>query len=221
MNYESLQQAFWNQDKSSRRAPHHPVVRAVFEPMAQYVASSIPLPHESSILDVGCGNGFLQFYLEKVFAHVVGLDFSSSMLAQNPCKNTIHGDCRYLPFADKSFDVVCTAFMLHHLEHSTRHAALREMKRVARRAVVVFEPNRNNILTFLFAFTHREERGALEFSRRYLQALMAEVGLNSTVAAHGWLVPNKSPCWSIPLGRWLNNSFIRRIGFNLQAVARL
>jgi malonyl-CoA O-methyltransferase len=66
----------------------------------------------ASILDVGCGTGYLTGVLKDRFAraHVAGLDFSASMLeiARNKRQGIewILGDSQRLPFADGGFDWV-------------------------------------------------------------------------------------------------------------------
>jgi SAM-dependent methyltransferase len=221
MDKQTLQRDFWNRDKSSRRAPTHPVVKAVYEPMALFAAKAVTASAQASVLDIGCGNGYLQYHLERLFETVVGIDFSPAMLARNPCRQCLCGDCTRLPFTDGSFDVVIASHLLHHLEPRERLAALSEMKRVAACAVLVFEPNRNNPLSFLFAAVRKEERGALANSRTYIKTVMNEAELNPTIIADGWLAPNKSPEWSIPLGRFLNRTPLRHFGLDLWAIAWL
>ena len=224
MKYELLQREFWNRDKSARRSPSHPVVKAVYEPMARFIAKATRKEGRKEgrkVLDVGCGNGYLQFYLEQMFELVVGMDFSGAMLARNPCTQRLRGECTHIPFSDKIFDVVVASHILHHLEPDAKLAALREMKRVAKHAVVVFEPNRNNPLSFLFAGIKKEERNALVNSRTYIKTLMREAGLRAEVFANGWIAPNKFPEWSIGLGRLLNRTFLRHMGLDLWAIAWL
>jgi demethylmenaquinone methyltransferase/2-methoxy-6-polyprenyl-1,4-benzoquinol methylase len=70
---------------------------------------------------------------------VVGLDFSSQMLEvarrSHPKLEFIEGDALNLPFDDASFDAATIAFGLRNLADPVR--GLREMTRVARRAVVL------------------------------------------------------------------------------------
>ncbi len=47
------------------------------------------------------------------------------------------GDARSLPFDDRSFDVAHTSLLLHHFDPASAAAVLRELRRVARRGVVV------------------------------------------------------------------------------------
>ena len=63
---QQIQNNYWNQNKALRRGPEHIVVQSAFNPLANLVASSIENPIDSSVLDVGCGNGFLQWALENV-----------------------------------------------------------------------------------------------------------------------------------------------------------
>jgi len=219
---QQIQDAHWSKDKHARRKPDHPVVRAAFEPLADIVASSIENPGDATALDVGCGNGFLQWSLEQRFGTVAGLDYSQQMLEINPCREKHLGSCTDLPFDDNSFDVAVAAHLLHHLGEADRIQALAEMKRVARLRVVSFEPNRNNLLMFAFSLMKREERMALGFSASYMRKLLTKAGLGGArVHVEGWVVPNKAPRWWVPIGRVLGRTPLRRLGFDICAVAQV
>ena len=73
-----LQRQYWSRDQSERRPPSHPVVRALYEPRAEYLASLVTDAAGASVLDVGCGNGFMTIPLEQCFGRVVGADYSVS-----------------------------------------------------------------------------------------------------------------------------------------------
>jgi demethylmenaquinone methyltransferase / 2-methoxy-6-polyprenyl-1,4-benzoquinol methylase len=95
-----------------------------------------------SALDVACGSGKLTAELAKIAGpsgRVIGLDFSARMLdiarASFPALEFIEGDALKLPFEDGSFDAATIAFGLRNLADPIR--GLREMTRVARRAVVL------------------------------------------------------------------------------------
>jgi demethylmenaquinone methyltransferase / 2-methoxy-6-polyprenyl-1,4-benzoquinol methylase len=95
-----------------------------------------------SALDVACGSGKLTAELAKIAGprgRVIGLDFSARMLdiarGSHPALEFIEGDALSLPFEDGSFDAATIAFGLRNLADPIR--ALREMTRVARRAVVL------------------------------------------------------------------------------------
>ncbi len=94
-----------------------------------------------SALDVACGSGKLTAELAKLSrgGRVVGLDFSPEMLEvarrSHPRLEFIEGDALNLPFDDSTFDAATIAFGLRNLADPVR--GLREMTRVARRAVVL------------------------------------------------------------------------------------
>lgn len=221
-NAQEVQDGHWSKDKRARRGPDHPVVRATFEPLADIVASSIDRPAEASVLDVGCGNGFLQWALQRRFRYVAGLDYSPQMLKVNPCAANHLGSCTELPFPDKSFDVVVAAHLLHHLVNAERSATLAEMSRVARRTVISFEPNRNNPLMFLFSAIKTEERMAMQFTRSYMRGLFTKAGLVDVhVHMEGWIVPNKAPTWWIPIGRTLGHTPLRMLGFDICSIGHV
>ena len=95
-----------------------------------------------SALDVACGSGKLTAELAKLAGpggRAVGLDFSASMLKvarrAHPSIEFIEGDALRLPFDDRSFDAATIAFGLRNLADPV--LGLREMTRVARRAVVL------------------------------------------------------------------------------------
>ena len=95
-----------------------------------------------SALDVACGSGKLTAELAGIAGkggRVVGLDFSPRMLetARHAYPNLefVEGDALKLPFADASFDAATIAFGLRNLADPVK--GLREMTRVARRAVVL------------------------------------------------------------------------------------
>jgi ubiquinone/menaquinone biosynthesis C-methylase UbiE len=52
----------------------------------------------------------------------------------------VRGSGAALPFADSSFDVVCEFAVLHHVPN--RNAVVKEMFRVARKAVLISDSNR-------------------------------------------------------------------------------
>ncbi len=92
------------------------------------------------VLEVGCGTGELlrAVWRDAKPARLVGLDPDPGMLAQAEAKfrgsgvaaELLRGWAEALPFPDGSFDVVLSSLMLHHLDTSTKRAALREWRRV-------------------------------------------------------------------------------------------
>lgn len=83
----------------------------------------------ATVLDLGCGAGFLSNYLGERGHQVVGLDPTARNLEVARLHDRTGrvaycmGDARELPFADGSFDVVCAMDLLEHVEDPARVVA--------------------------------------------------------------------------------------------------
>jgi ubiquinone/menaquinone biosynthesis C-methylase UbiE len=201
------QKKFWEDKKrTKRRHPNHPVVKAFVLSKINFIRENINLLKNSTLLDVGCGNGFFTYHLAK-FYDVTGLDFSKRMLKINPHRKLVHGDVENLPFDNNSFDVVFCSDLLHHLK--TPEKAVKEMKRVAKKYIIISEPNRNNPLSFLFHLIKKGERKALKFTKRYLNKICRKLNLNPIKSfTSGFIYPNKTPNIKILL------SILKKLEFN-------
>jgi SAM-dependent methyltransferase len=84
------------------------------------------------LLDVACGPGMVSAAASVRGCAVIGLDFSSAMLAvarkRYPEIDFRQGDAEALPFSEGSFDAVVCNFGLHHFPHPER--AVAEVHRV-------------------------------------------------------------------------------------------
>lgn len=93
-----------------------------------------------SVLEVGCGRGFLATQIERTGRSVTACDIVVPDAVRQRCPQVDFRECSAtrLPFADESFDaVVCT----HVLEHvPDLHQAIAELRRVARRQLIVVVP---------------------------------------------------------------------------------
>lgn len=95
------------------------------------------LSENASLLDVGCGKGFMMHDFKALMPAmtVQGLDISQYALdnALEDMKPFITlGDAKSLPFADKSFGLVISINTVHNLGLNDCKKALREIQRVAR-----------------------------------------------------------------------------------------
>ena len=103
-------------------------------------------PANETVLVVCCGSGMEAEMVARTGRRVVALDISAEAVARARERaarfgfplETIVGDAEHLPFSDNSFDYVFVHDGLHHLPDAYR--GVREMFRVARRAVVIAEP---------------------------------------------------------------------------------
>jgi ubiquinone/menaquinone biosynthesis C-methylase UbiE len=97
-----------------------------------------PLPSESQVLDVGCGNGVpITDALVRAGRRVVGMDSSQGMLARFrlnlPDTPIVRGDSRACPFADSAFDAAVSWGMLFHLTPGDQARAFASVSRVLKR----------------------------------------------------------------------------------------
>lgn len=142
-----------------------------------------------SILDAGCGSGWLSFILMRRGFKVVGLDISRERLlkeAKRHLKDTIplvEGDLHQLPFKKESFDIVVCAEVLEHLKNPA--IGLKEINRVLKKEGRLILTIPNN-LTFpisiwekilsLLKLLHTPHRQ--KFSKRKICQLIAEAGFS-------------------------------------------
>lgn len=201
------QKKFWEDKKrTKRRHPNHSVVKAFVLPKIKFITKNIKPQKKTTLLDVGCGNGFFTYHFAKLY-NVTGLDFSKRMLKINPHYKLVHGDAENLPFDNNTFDIVFCSDLLHHLKKPKE--AIREMKRVVKKYIIVSEPNRNNPLMFLFGLIKKEERQSLKFTKRYLNKICRELGLTPIKSlTSGFVYPNKVPNVKILL------SILKKLDFN-------
>jgi ubiquinone/menaquinone biosynthesis C-methylase UbiE len=88
-----------------------------------------------SVLDVGCGAGYLTKCLEEnLRAETTGLDVKDFRAVGVPFRE-FNGIV--IPFADKTFDHIVLSFTLHHCHDPI--ALIRECRRVGRRTIMAFE----------------------------------------------------------------------------------
>jgi ubiquinone/menaquinone biosynthesis C-methylase UbiE len=116
-------------------------------------------PRGARIVEIFCGRGNGLHALSALgFTQLEGADLSPRLLAKYDGPARCHVcDCRALPFADGSLDVVIVQGGLHHLEQlpGDLHTTLDEARRVlsSRGKLVVIEPWRTPFLRFVHAVT--------------------------------------------------------------------
>lgn len=146
------------------------------------------LPKKStSILDVGCGDGYLLHCLSHLNSSKTGVDMNSARLkrAQErvPDVTFIKGDVYKLPFKDKTFDVVICSEVLEHLEHPEK--ALKELKRVAKQKIIVTVPNDQELVKIICPHCEKEHylSGHIQrFNRETIKSLGESAGLRFIAA---------------------------------------
>lgn len=116
----------------------------------RYFKDYYKLPVNASILDVGCGKGFMlhDFKLLMPDATVAGIDISEYAYknAMEDIKPFMKiGNAQELPYPDKSFDLATAINTVHNLPLDECKQAIREIQRVSRlNAFIVVDAWRND-----------------------------------------------------------------------------
>ncbi len=194
----SDQRAFWDEG-GLYRSNTHPVVELFARQRIDHLAERGALAGVRSLLDVGAGSGFSSMYYPPSI-RVVACDYAGGMLDSNPAPDRTRCSADRLPFRDATFDAVTCWELLHHLPDPV--GALREMWRVARRRMIVFEPNRIHPGHIVLGLTREEERASLRFSPGHLRRLVRAAGCEGARVHErcGLLFPNVTP---LPVARAL------------------
>jgi SAM-dependent methyltransferase len=109
------------------------------------------LAADASVLDVGCGKGFMLHDFKELMprATVAGIDLSAYAVenALPSVKPFLQVGCASaLPFPDQSFDLVISINTIHNLPLGGCKQALREIRRVSRRhAFITVDAWRNEV----------------------------------------------------------------------------
>jgi len=184
----------WGQKASRRRDKDHPAYRHVID----YVCGKFQreLSRAKSVLDVGCGTGNFVLTLKSCRPRklIVGIDSSQDMaqVAGNLRAEIVVGDALDLPFPDSSFEVVICMGLLHHVNDI--ETSVKEMKRVASRAVLACEPNLYSPLQWLSAL-RPHERQAFACTPGRLTRIFREEFKSVDIRFGGFVAENLTPLW--------------------------
>ena len=157
------------------------------------------------ILDVGTGRGDMPLAFAAQGWDAVAVDSNPDVLVIARRElgrrgiETLEADVRALPFDDGAFDVAHASLLLHHLDPAPAVAALRELRRVARRGVVINDLRRGLVplaasaLSLAILARSRVTRtdGMASARRAYtldeLDALLAQSGLAARWRSVAWM----------------------------------
>jgi SAM-dependent methyltransferase len=124
------------------------------QPVAEALIQTYGLTNSSSLLDVGCGKGFLLYEIQLLLPdmRIEGFDVSQHGLAnQHPDfrgKTFIHKAQEAFPYKDDEFDLVISLATIHNLRLPELEIALSEIQRTGRQAYVMTESYRNELEMF-------------------------------------------------------------------------
>ena len=127
---------YWDGDRSTGYGGY--TYDGRWRQVAQAMADHYQLKAGDTILDVGCGKGFLLYDFTQVVpgVEVTGIDISEYAIrnAKEEVADRVRvADANLLPFADNSFDLVVSINTIHNLYCYDAQKALMEMERVGRK----------------------------------------------------------------------------------------
>jgi len=161
-----------------------------------------------SVLDVGCGEGWVCAELALEGRDVTGVDIIDVRRADVASFRLWNGE--HLPFPDESFDVVALVFVLHHVPNALKPGLLREARRVARQRVFILEDTPRTPLDWLAGWMHghrhRRQIGSTAdfgfYTQRAWERLCPEHGL---AVGRSTRVPRFERLWWRP---WARSAFV-------------
>lgn len=154
------------------------------------------------VLDVGCGTGSLTLLAKERVGpagEVYGIDPAYEMIdvARGKCARALvdvilqTGVIEAIPFADDTFDVVLSSFMVHHLPEDVKKAGFEEVRRVlvpgGRLLVIDIEPSGLPFLGSLF--THLIGHGRIRGNITALPPMLREAGFDGVEVGPAGYVP--------------------------------
>ena len=139
---------FWDGDRKYGYGGYK-YIRGYWKPLAKKLIKNYNLKNSSSILDLGCGKGFLlyEIFLLLPKIKIVGLDISKYGI-KNSKKEikkylSVFDIKKKLPFKNNNFDLVISINTFHNLHIYDLTNAITEMNRVGKKKYLVVESFRN------------------------------------------------------------------------------
>ena len=120
-----------------------------WKPVAESLIEHFGLTENSSVLDVGCGKGFLLYEMKQILPGltIAGFDISEHGLSQSReeirDKLFHHKAQDSYPYREDTFDLVISLGCLHNLRVFELENALKEIDRVGRQGYVMVESYRS------------------------------------------------------------------------------
>jgi ubiquinone/menaquinone biosynthesis C-methylase UbiE len=189
---------------------------------ARRVALVESLALHGNLLDVGCGTGRFLSALPARYT-TTGVDVSAGMLdiARQKGLEVEQASSAELPFEDKSFDVVATFAVLHHLiDPDLVRASIREMVRVARSggAVIVWDHNPlNPYWKFLMSKSPQDQGDERLVPARLILDTFRQTSARTVCLRRMTFTPDFTPSRALPMVVRLERMFERVPLLNLLA----
>ncbi len=150
-----------------------------------YQIDSVIKTKTESILEIGIGNKTVSNYLKEAGYKITTCDFDAEL---NP---DVVADIRTLPFPNNSFDTVMACEILEHLPFSDFETSLKELKRVAKKNVIISVPYAcaylESIVKFSIPFFHNQFHISFKLPYFFLK-----IEINEKNKEHYWELGSKN-----------------------------
>jgi 2-polyprenyl-3-methyl-5-hydroxy-6-metoxy-1,4-benzoquinol methylase len=150
---------------------------------------------QASLLDVGCGAGFLHPHLAESFGTICGTDSSDQLITsareRNPASDYRTMSSDRIPYPDSCFDMVTAINVLHHVVPSAWMNFAAELTRVVRPngLLCIIEHNPYNPLTRLAVYRCPFDADANLLKPSQTRRLLSDVGLCRVEIRHFLFTP--------------------------------
>ena len=120
-----------------------------WKPVAEELIKNYNLTNESSVLDVGCGKGYLLYEMKLLLPDLTIAGFDSSNHGLANAKEEIkeflfsHKAQEKYSYKENEFDLVISLGCIHNLRIFEIETALREIERVGKQGYIMMESYRN------------------------------------------------------------------------------
>jgi len=144
---------YWDGDRRYGYGGHR-YIEGRWKPVAEALIGRYKLSNASSVLDIGCGKGYLLFEIQRLLPEVklTGIDFSEYAIQNShPDLNAklIKYDARNpLKFKNKEFDLAISLATFHNFHLYELETAITEVERVAKSGYIMVESYRNELEMF-------------------------------------------------------------------------
>ena len=171
--------------------------------------SALDLKNESSVLDIGCGNGGYALRLAKHCAHVYAVDISKSMLSiaakhaeEQKLPNITFVNAGFLTYchSGNKLDAIVSAIALHHLPDFWKLIALRRLCEMLKAGGKLF------LVDLVFCFNVDNYKEGIE---KWL-CKMEELGGNKIMKENCVHIREEYSTWD-----WIMKEMLIRAGFNI------
>lgn len=135
---------YWDGDRSFGYGGYR-YIDGLLDDFIDSMIENYDLNNSSSIIDLGCGKGFMLAELKKRLpqAKLLGLDRSDYAISnahEAVRENVKITDCRLaLPFSDEEFDLAFSTGLIHNFQLGEAFGFLQEMKRISRQSYFMTE----------------------------------------------------------------------------------